>query len=995
MKNCWVFSLLLGSLFILGHCVFPPGSCDGYTNITEPWRNHLFKSSSFVGYPKNDAHLVNKWWRFTGIGGDRVITSCKGGPIGGTQYAIRVPFSYPTTESETPTTGTAYGDVGSCAVYGITMTVSLCPGGFYIYKPSSHPRSSMGYVTYHYECNLDSCGPLAECSTEGGCICVTGYELPPEHLPTPDSYGCVDIDECQRTSGICGSYSTCNNTIGAYYCTCLDGFSATDPTLPPGKSNPCKDIDECLDNICGDHGTCLNNPGSYACECHTGYQVVPDATPVCQDIDECFNSTVCGPDSVCTNTPGAHTCECELGYTPTQQAEEPSETNICIDVDECDKDATVCGPNANCTNSIGSYICTCFPGFRLNNPGVIASVSNPCTDIDECSETPGICGRQTVCTNVPGTFYCSCPDGFYPSTGIVWTLGVSFCKSLQEILDEIKPPEGQTKERAFLGNMNQQLKDNTGIILPEPTVANSFSASMEVSGVGPRARSIRVSSEGDGETGSVILGISDRLVSAMVQPGQNQTKRTVKSPTVDLSLETIGPGSNNAESSSLSAKGNIMEINLESLAKNNNGSAAAAFMTLNGMESLLSHQYFETENRTEMYSDVITAVLPSMNNTNLTEPVNFTIHHKKTLTESGLVTCVYWEDKTEETGMGDGSEKGGEKTKTMRWSVEGCWVAFTNENYTVCSCSHLSTFALIMQIGEPPPEDPFLEWLNRICVIVGLFFFGLAILTFLLCSWNPKINNTARLHLCLSLSLSHLLLLWNDKYVEEELACTVMAGLLHFLVVASFVWMLLEALQLYLLVRRLSKVQVIQRDGLPRPLLYLIGYGVPFVIVGTSALVYSDGYGATEADVCWLSRQRNFNWALTGPVIAVLGLNWILFCATLWSLRPTLANMKSDVSQSKDTRLIVFKIVAQFVILGCTWILGLYQTNLFFQVLFIILNSQQGTFLFIVHCVLNKEVREEYVKWLTCSFNKHREGGSVKDAPSVSEDMDKAEERTG
>ncbi|KAF7656505.1 hypothetical protein LDENG_00040420, partial [Lucifuga dentata] len=97
-----------------------------------------------------------------------------------------------------------------------------------------------------------------------------------------------------------------------------------------------------------------------------------------------------------------------------------------------------------------------------------------------------------------------------------------------------------------------------------------------------------------------------------------------------------------------------------------------------------------------------------------------------------------------------------------------------------------------------------------------------------------------------------------------------MAGLLHFLVVASFVWMQLEAIQLYLLVRRLSKVQVIQRDGLPRPLLYLTGYGVPFVIVGISALVYSDGYGATEAEVCWLSTDRYFNWALTGPVIAVL-----------------------------------------------------------------------------------------------------------------------------
>lgn len=70
--------------------------------------------------------------------------------------------------------------------------------------------------------------------------------------------------------------------------------------------------------------------------------------------------------------------------------------------------------------------------------------------------------------------------------------------------------------------------------------------------------------------------------------------------------------------------------------------------------------------------------------------------------------------------------------------------------------------------SQPAPEDPFLAWLNRICVIIGLFFFGLAILTFLLCSWNPKINNTARLHLCLNLALSHLLLLWNDKYVDHK-----------------------------------------------------------------------------------------------------------------------------------------------------------------------------------------------------------------------------------
>ena len=148
-----------------------------------------------------------------------------------------------------------------------------------------------------------------------------------------------------------------------------------------------------------------------------------------------------------------------------------------------------------------------------------------------------------------------------------------------------------------------------------------------------------------------------------------------------------------------------------------------------------------------------------------------------------------------------------------------------------------------------------------------------------------------------------------------------------------------------------------------------------------------------------------------------LKMNLVLFFATLVCLRPTLASMKSDVSQSNDTRLnqillslsvwlsvislsgtipanggavtwlvqrertvpdplccaslerlcrlIVFKILAQSVILGCTWVLGLYQANLFFQVLFILLNSQQGTFLFIVHCLLNKEVspNQEPLLW--------------------------------
>nr|XP_020443833.1 adhesion G protein-coupled receptor E1-like [Monopterus albus] len=740
------------------------------------------------------------------------------------------------------------------------------------------------------------------------------------------------------------------------------------------------DIDECLESICGVKQTCINSIGSFLCLCSKGYYLSVDEVPRCQDIDECFNSAVCGPNSVCTNTIGSYDCACAVGYKPTNPTQQPSKTNICIDINECVEYNTTCGPVCNCTNSIGSYFCKCYRGYRETDGTMIASITNPCIDINECIETPGICGPNTVCTNLIGSYYCSCPDGYYPSTGVEWLIDISYCKNVLDVLGETMPQKGQTKERAFLDNMGGQLQNNTDFVLPTATVSNFLSASMQVSGVGPHVKTINVSSEGDGVTGSVILGISDRLAATMFHPAVNQTTKVVETTTVSMTLLAIGPQTTINSTVPLFAKGHAMEINLLDLAKANNGSVAAVFMTLNGMENLLSHQYFKTDKETEMYSDVLTAILPLVNNTNITEPVNFTIQHKQPGPASGMMTCVYWDDKSKDADLGQQSG-GTNKKDLMSWSEQGCWVAHTDENYTVCSCSHLSTFALIMQIGQPPPDDSFLEWINRVCVIIGLFFFGLAILTFLLCSWNPKVNNTARLHLCINLALSQMLLLWNDRYVDQKLACKVMAGLLHFLVVAGFVWMQLEALQLYLLVRRLTKVQVIQRDGLPRPLLYLIGYGIPFVIVGVSALV------------CWLSTQRNFNWALTGPVIVILGLNWMLFCATLWSLRPTLASMKSDVSQSKDTRLIVFKILAQFVILGCTWIIGLYQSNLFFRVLFIILNSQQGTCLYIVHCLLNKEVREEYIKWLTCSFAKDR--SEHKDANSVSEDdLDKPVEQT-
>lgn len=73
---------------------------------------------------------------------------------------------------------------------------------------------------------------------------------------------------------------------------------------------------------------------------------------------------------------------------------------------------------------------------------------------------------------------------------------------------------------------------------------------------------------------------------------------------------------------------------------------------------------------------------------------------------------------------------------------------------------------------------------------------------------------------------------------QVGLRCRLVAGLLHYCFLAAFCWMSLEGLELYFLV-----VRVFQGQGLGKRWLYLIGYGVPFLIVAISAAARPEGYG--------------------------------------------------------------------------------------------------------------------------------------------------------
>ncbi|KTF75249.1 hypothetical protein cypCar_00047676, partial [Cyprinus carpio] len=60
--------------------------------------------------------------------------------------------------------------------------------------------------------------------------------------------------------------------------------------------------------------------------------------------------------------------------------------------------------------------------------------------------------------------------------------------------------------------------------------------------------------------------------------------------------------------------------------------------------------------------------------------------------------------------------------------------------------------------------------------------------------------------------------------------------------------------------------------------------------------------------------------------------------------------------QPAHQRIMVFKTLAQCVVLGCSWILGFFTNDSkVLEILFLILNSQQGTFIFLIYCVLNNK----------------------------------------
>ncbi|XP_058290510.1 adhesion G protein-coupled receptor L3 isoform X20 [Hylobates moloch] len=408
--------------------------------------------------------------------------------------------------------------------------------------------------------------------------------------------------------------------------------------------------------------------------------------------------------------------------------------------------------------------------------------------------------------------------------------------------------------------------------------------------------------------------------------------------------------------------GSTIQLSANTLKQNGrNGEIRVAFVLYNNLGPYLSTENASMKLGTEalstnhsviVNSPVITAAINKefSNKVYLADPVVFTVKHIKQSEENFNPNCSFWSYS--------------KRTMTGYWSTQGCRLLTTNKTHTTCSCNHLTNFAVLMAHVEVKHSDAvhdlLLDVITWVGILLSLGCLLICIFTFCFFRGLQSDRNTIHKNLCISLFVAELLFLIGINRTDQPIACAVFAALLHFFFLAAFTWMFLEGVQLYIML-----VEVFESEHSRRKYFYLVGYGMPALIVAVSAAVDYRSYGTDK--VCWLRLDTYFIWSFIGPATLIIMLNVIFLGIALYKMFHHTAILKPESGCLDNIKSWVIGAIALLCLLGLTWAFGLMYINestVIMAYLFTIFNSLQGMFIFIFHCVLQKKVRKEYGKCL-------------------------------
>lgn len=343
-------------------------------------------------------------------------------------------------------------------------------------------------------------------------------------------------------------------------------------------------------------------------------------------------------------------------------------------------------------------------------------------------------------------------------------------------------------------------------------------------------------------------------------------------------------------------------------------------------------------------SPVIVAQVGDHSLSNLTKSVRILFRARS---NSSRPVCVYWDKSTNFNSGG--------------WSTAGCRYAGKTEELHICECNHLTPLALLIPYSDRDMHPAHVVALGVISVTgcaLSIAALLVVILTFLIFStWRRSLGNKILFNLCLALfGLLASFLSLNFVTLDHPF-CKVVAVSIHYFLLASFAWMLVEAVYQYVMyvvvVGATAYKSCFIRKAAP------LAWGVPVVPV-IGLLVYNPAMYVGQAGICWMGVDA-FYPSVLGPVLTVLLVNVSIFAIIV---KKVVCARQKGLRSSQPTKLrkwYQFRMaVCVFFLLGLTWIFGfasIGDSSLAFAYLFCVFNSLQGFSLFVFFVLREKNAR--------------------------------------
>ncbi|XP_071489361.1 adhesion G-protein coupled receptor G6-like [Diadema antillarum] len=374
-------------------------------------------------------------------------------------------------------------------------------------------------------------------------------------------------------------------------------------------------------------------------------------------------------------------------------------------------------------------------------------------------------------------------------------------------------------------------------------------------------------------------------------------------------------------------------------------------------------------NRT-VNSRIIAASIGNQVIENLEEPVR--VSFRPRIQNASNPICVFW-DFDANNGTGN-------------WSTRGCRLSNSSSvERPDCECDHLTNFGILMDICGGRAISDQADFILKVISYVGccMSIWGLlvTILTYLL---NRKLRdrkpNQILISLCcalLGLYVTFVVMITFDTEIRveevEPLPCSILAGFLHYFMLASLFWMGVEGYNMHVMFVRVLNTYLpyfLRKAS-------LVAWGCPLLIVAITAGVTRQTYA--ETDYCFLQF-----WPLIGGVLAPVALimmfNLVIFVRVIRRLNKTVKGRMIDETEKRQRLRRFQNAICILLLMGLTWALGylsiIKRASLLVLAIFTVLNSLQGYFIFMLYCVRQPQVRRIWQSQFQCCLPKSMRASS-------------------